>query len=191
MRRLLILLTAACAWPLAAGAQMMPGSVMPGSGPHPGGVNRAFVPNASAAGVKQTFLGPTTGGAPCPLTDAATIAVNATRCVNNPGDGVAVQSISLLNNRSMGFPTGVVPGAWLTFQAIQGASGSPLCYQFANGAGYYTPGGIQPQCGVTPTGGLSASATDYLTCLEVSISRLDCGVGGTGNMIPSRLPVLQ
>jgi hypothetical protein len=135
----------------------------------------------------DTFLGRVGGGPLCPLTDAATIVVNAAACAASASDGVTVQSVTLGGNRTMGLPSNMAPTTSLTYQVAQPASGGPWCFQFANGAGYYTPGGVQPNCTINPTG------TDYVPCLEISSSRVDCFLpnAGLSNLIPSRLPTLD
>ncbi len=134
--------------------------------------NLATLSGAQTISGNKTFAGANiftsqNSAPPCPLTDAATIAVNASACAASNADGIHLQTVTLGGNRTLGFPSGLAAGTFVTFQVKQPASGGP--YTLTLAAGYNAAGGSQP------TLSTAAGAVDTITCYSPTGSAMNCG----------------
>jgi hypothetical protein len=111
---------------------------------------------------------------PCVLTNGSVIAVNALFCTKSPGgDGVDLNTITLTQNSTFAFPTGLpVKGNFkFGFRINHSGAGGPYTAQFA--PGYQFPNAVLTNG--QPT--LSTSGTDYVWCVSQegsSPTAVDC-----------------
>lgn len=93
---------------------------------------------------------------PFALTDAATIAVDASQSNSF--------TVTLGGNRTLGNPTNLIAGETLTFQVTQGTGGQTLAYS----SDFKWPGGT------APTLSTGAAAVDVISCKAWTTSFMTC-----------------